>query len=387
MSELRNVKILLVPTKEQEKMLFTSAYYARKMYNQALEWNIDYYNSDGKCYSRFDLIKMLPEFKRANPEYLQVNNFILKEAVTNLREALNNMKKTGAGFPKFKNCKCRKSFGVRNDHRDGKNSHLKLKSNLTNIPSIGWIKSKHCHYLTRNLSDEQLLYTKFHNAHVVYDNKYWFLVVGIDVNLTPENNTDEVVGIDLGIKSTIYTSNGVSEPNINRSRQIEILKRRMKILQRRVSRKYELNKDGNKFIKTNNIRKLEYQIRILYRKLTSVRESNLHKILNKVVSKLPKRIVIEDLNVKGMMKNRCLSKAIAEQQFYRIRQLLTEKCVNYTIELRVVPRFFPSSKTCSRCGSIKRDLTLSDRTYTCSSCGLVIDRDYNAALNLKNYKF
>lgn len=371
------VRVLLVPTEYQRQQFFDSAYYSDRIYNEALQWNIDYYESDGKFYSRFDLLKMLPEFRQSNPEFTSVDNYALRASLTDLRVAFNNMRR-GSGFPKFKKYGMKNSFGVRGDN-------LKVFQNQVRVPSIGLVKCKHCHWLTRDKSDDELRLLKYHNPHIKFDGKYWFLSFGVDVALTPDETTDEVIGIDLGVKNTIYTSNGVSKLNINHTRQVINLERRKKRYQRRLSRKYELNKQGQKFIKTRNIKRLERQIRLIDRKLHYIRENYNQSIANEIIRQYPQRIMLEDLNIRGMMRNRHLSKAIQEQQFYRIRQLLTEKALNtQAIQVGILQRLYPSSKKCSRCGAIKRDLKLSDRIYVCDNCGLVIDRDYNASLNIRD---
>lgn len=373
------IKILLVPDKEQRQAFYDSAYYSDCMYNQALQWNIDYYESDGKFYSRYDLIKMLPAFKVENPEYATVDGYVLKEAVTNLRTAFNR-RKTGAGFPKFKKIGRNLSFGVRGDR-------LKVFQNVVQIPSIGKVKCKHCHWLTENQTDEQLSAIKYHNPHIKFDGKYWFLSFGVEVNLTKNETSDEVIGIDLGIKNTIYTSNGVSKPNINHTRKVINLVKRKKRLQRKVSRKYELNKNDRKYVKTKNIKKLERQIQLIERKLHYIRENYNQQITNEIIAQYPARIMLENLKVRNMMKNRHLARAIQEQQFYRIRQLLIEKAINsMSIQVGVVDWNYPSSKKCSRCGAMKKILKLSERIYVCDNCGLVIDRDYNASLNIRDCK-
>lgn len=377
--QLITVKILLVPDKQQRQAFYDSAYYSDRIYNEALQWNIDYYNQSGMFYSRYDLIRMLPEFKQNNPEYYSVDGYVLKEAVTNLRTAFNH-RKSGSGFPKFKKIGRKLSFGVRGDR-------LKVFRNQVQIPSIGKVKCKHCHWLTSNSSDEELLSMQYHNPHIKFDGKYWFLLFGVAVDLEPDVTTDEVIGIDLGIKNTIYTSNGISKDNINHTRKVINLERRKKRLQRKISRKYELNKDGKRYIKTKNIKRVEKQIRLIDRKLHNIRENYNQQITNEIIALHPARIMLEDLKVKNMMKNKHLARAIQEQQFYRIRQLLTEKALNsITTQIGVVNWFYPSSKKCSRCGSIKKDLKLSDRIYVCSNCGLVIDRDYNASLNIRDCK-
>lgn len=377
--EIRNVKLLLIPTKEQRQAFYDSAYYSDLMYNQALQWNIDFYKEEGKFYSRYDLINMLPDFKQDNPEFSSVDSYVLKDAVTNLRVAFSR-RKSGSGFPRFKKIGRTSSFGVRGDR-------LKVYQNIVQIPSIGKVRCKHCHWLTRTKSDDDLASIKYHNPHIKFDGKYWFLIFGVDVDIVSDTTTEEVVGIDLGIKNTIYTSNGVCELNINHTRKIINLSKRKKRLQRKVSRKYELNKDGKEYIKTKNIKKLERQVCLIDRKLHNIRENYIHTITNKIINQFPKRIMLEDLKVKNMMKNKHLSRAIQEQQFYRIRQLLIEKAKNtQAVEVGIIPTNFPSSKRCSRCGSIKKNLKLSDRIYVCGTCGLVIDRDYNASINIRDCK-
>ena len=374
---IRQVKILLVPTKEQRQKFYDYSYYADLMYNQAIDWNNELYASEGIFYSKFDLINMLPDFKKDNPEFALVDSFVLKTAVTDFRVALNKMK-SGAGYPRYKKIGKKLSFGTRNDR-------LKISTNSVQISSIGVVKCKHCHWLTKNKSDEQLEPMKWYNPRVKFDGKYWSLIVGVDVNITPDEVTEEVIGVDLGIKNTIYTSNGITKENINNTRKVKLLERRKKILQKRCSRKYELNRQGRKYIKTKNIKKLERRMRLIDRRLHNIRENYIQSIINEIVSQHPKRIMIEDLNVKGMMKNRHLSKSIQQQSFYRIRQLLIEKALNtMSTQIGVVDRFYPSSKKCSRCGSIKKNLKLSDRVYVCDKCGLVIDRDFNASINIRD---
>lgn len=375
--QLIRVRLLLIPSSKQRHAFYDSAYYSDRMYNEALQWNIDYYNESGMFYSRYDLLKMIPDFKLDNPEFNTVDNYVLRNAVTNLRKAFNRMKRN-SGFPKFKKIGRKLSFGVRGDR-------LKVFRNEVQIPSVGRVKCKHCHWLTENKSDDMLLAIKYHDPHIKFDGKYWFLTFGVEVDIIPDETTDEVIGIDLGIKNTVYTSNGISKGNINHERKVVNLQKRKRRLQRRLSRKYELNKDGRKFIKTRNIKKLEKRIRVIDRRLHNIREDYNHSITNEIIRQYPSRIMIEDLKVRNMMRNKHLARAIQEQQFYRIRQLLVEKARNtLAVQVGVIPWNYPSSKKCSRCGAIKNDLKLSDRVYVCNNCGLIIDRDFNASLNIRD---
>lgn len=192
------------------------------------------------------------------------------------------------------------------------------------------------------------------------------------------------MGIDLGIKELAICSDGTIYDNINKTVKTKKLEKRLRRLQRKVSRKYQNNKEGSTFVKTCNIIKLEKQIKLLQRRLSNIRKNHLHQTTSSIVKTKPRRIVIEDLNVSGMMKNRHLAKAIQKQGFYEFRRQLEYKTKNKGIELVIANRFFPSSKTCSYCGIINKDLKLSDRVFNCE-CGFSIDRDLNASINLANY--
>lgn len=224
------------------------------------------------------------------------------------------------------------------------------------------------------------------NPHIVFDGKYYYITFCIEIDIKPKQNTSEVIGIDLGIKSFAVCSNGITYKNINKTHTVKKLDKKLRRLQRQVGKKYFNNKIGNKFIKTHNIIKLEHKIKLIYRRIKNIRENYIHQITAYLVKTKPSRIVIEDLNIKGLMKNKHLSKAIMEQCFYKFISILKYKCEWNGIELIKADRFYPSSKLCSCCGYIKKELRLDDRTYKCNFCGLVMDRDVNASLNLANYK-
>ena len=220
-------------------------------------------------------------------------------------------------------------------------------------------------------------------AQVSYDGKYWYLSYSYkeEDKLVELSNYTDGVGIDLGIKTLATVSDGTQVPNINTFRRVRILNKRLKRLQRKVSRKYLINK-CNKYNKTKNIKKLEKQIKLIYRSLRNIRLNHIRKFVSKLVKQQPMYIALEDLNVKGMMKNKHLAKAIVNCGFYTIREHLIRKAKERHIAVRLVDRFYPSSKTCSHCGYYKKDLKLSERTFKCPNCQTQIDRDYNASLNL-----
>ena len=195
-----------------------------------------------------------------------------------------------------------------------------------------------------------------------------------------------VIGIDVGIKDLAICSNGMTFKNINKTKVVKKFEKRLRRLQRRVSCKYLKNKEGSKFVKTSNVIKIEKQIRLLHRKLANIRSNHNHQATNKIVKTKPSRVVMETLNIKGMMKNKHLSKAIAKQCLYEFKRQMQYKCEFNGIEFVEADIWYPSSKTCSECGHIKPKLSLSERTYICEECGCVIDRDYNASINLSRYE-
>ena len=227
--------------------------------------------------------------------------------------------------------------------------------------------------------------TQLLNPRITFDGKFWYLSFSYEIECLPKSTSDKIVGVDLGIRSLAVSSDGVVYPNINKTKRVRQLEKRKCHLQRKLSNKYEMNKDGNIYIKTNNIKKLERQIRLIDRTLSNIRDTYIHQVTYDLVKTKPNCIVIEDLNVSGMLKNKHLSKSIQKQCFYKFRQYLTYKCEFYGSNLVIADRFYPSSKICSCCGFKKKFLSLSQRTYTCNNCGASSDRDLNASINLRNY--
>lgn len=242
------------------------------------------------------------------------------------------------------------------------------------IEKVGWIQ----------ITEPIPMNVKYTNPRISFDHKYWYISVGIEQEFEQPVLSDEVIGIDLGIKELAVCSNGQIFTNINKSHVVRKIEKRLRRLQRQVSRKYQMNKEGNRFVKTCNMIKIEKQMQLLYRRLTNIRNNHIHQATNVIVKTKPCRVVMEDLHVSGMMKNRHLAKAMAGQKWYEFIRQMQYKCNKYGIQFIQVERFYPSSKTCSSCGTVKKELKLSDRIYTCA-CGLRLDRDMNAAINLANY--
>ena len=319
-------------------------------------------------------VKVLDEFKWID----NCGSKARKKSIVNAEMAYKRFFKGQSKFPRFKKKKNQdvKIYFPKNNTTDWTVERHKIK-----IPSLGFVELKEKGYIPTN--------AKVVSGTVSMKAGRYYVSVLCDV--VDYNDYSDVktegIGIDLGIKDLSIISN-IDEPfkNINKTDNVRKLKKKLKRLQRQVSRKYEMNKDGKKFIKTKNIIKLESQIRIIHQKLANIRLNYVHQITNILVKSKPEYITIEDLNVRGMMKNRHLSKAIAEQNFHEFRRQLTYKCLWNNVELRVVDRWFPSSKMCSECGNIDKDLKLSDREYVCKECGSILDRDKNASINLKNAK-
>ena len=372
-------KIRLYPTEYQESLFFQFAGTSRFAYNYALGYKIDTYKKDKTNPTQKQIRNALADLKHNDSNYEWLNTIpeaITKKAIEDLDSAYSSWlryasgkSKRKVGKPKFKKKgKCIVSFFQRTD-----NIHM-IDANHIKITGI-----------KDGVRIKESLPEKVANTRVKYDGKYWYLTYCVETNITTTNTTDEIIGVDLGIKETAIISDGTIYSNINKTRNIKQLEKRKKHLQRQISRKYEMNKQGNKFVKTNNIIKLERQIRLIDRTLSNIRHNYINNITKELVKTTPKTIVIEDLNVSGMMKNKHLSKAVQQQLFYEFRKQLDYKCKMYGIELVIADRFYPSSKTCSCCGNVKKDLKLKDRVYKCNNCGLEIDRDLNASINLSKY--
>ena len=225
---------------------------------------------------------------------------------------------------------------------------------------------------------------KYMNPRFTYDGLHWYVSVGIEVNDNTDISSNEGVGIDLGIKDLAVCSDKNKYQNINKTQRVKKLEKRKRRLQRSISRRYEKNKKGASYCKTSNIIKREKELLKITKRLTNIRQNYLHQTTSEIVKRKSSFICIEDLNVSGMMKNKHLSKAVQQQGFYEFRRQIEYKSAWNNIPVIIADRFFPSSKLCSCCGQIKKDLKLSDRIYKCK-CGNIIDRDYQAALNLKRY--
>lgn len=380
---IKSIKVRLNPNNKQLTKLFQYAGCDRFAYNWAISREQDNYKQGNKFLSDSELRKEFTQLKKQS-EYQwlnEVSNNVTKQAI---KDACNTYKRFFKGqckYPKFKSKKhSTPSFYQDNIKIQFTDTHVKVESfsmsKKQNKQKLNWIK----------LCEKGRIPTdcKYMNPRFTYDGLYWYVSVGIEVNDNTTLPSNEGIGIDLGIKDLAICSDGNTYKNINKTQTVKKLEKKKRRLQRSISRKYEENKKGASYCKTSNIIKSEKELLKLNHRLTNIRQNYLHQTSAKIVKREPSFICIEDLNVSGMMKNKHLSKAVQQQGFYEFRRQIEYKTMWNNIPVVIADRFFPSSKLCSCCGAVKKDLKLSDRIYKCE-CGNVIDRDYQAALNLKIY--
>ena len=381
---IKSVKVMLIPNNKQKTKLMQCFGVSRFAYNWTLEKQQENYKNGGKFISDNELRKEFTKLKKTKEyEWLnQYSNNIPKQAIKDACDSYKRFFKGYSKFPRFKSKKkSRPSFYVDNIKIKFSDTHVKLEkisnSKKKNKAKLNWIRLAEKGRVPINC--------KYSNPRVTFDGINFWISVGIEVEENIEMPTNNGIGIDLGIKDLAICSDGNTYKNINKTKEIKRLKKKKRRLQRSISRKYLNNKKGVSYIKTSNIIKLENQLLKLNHRLTNIRHNYLHETTFEIINRKPMFIALEDLNVKGMMKNKHLAKAIQEQCFYEFKRIISYKANWNNIKIIEVPRFYPSSKTCSECGSIKKNLKLSDREYVCLECGCVIDRDYNASVNLMKY--
>ena len=403
---MRSQKIRLKLTKEQERLAWWYSKVSRNFWNLLVDidkqnnkgefdeilskngnktYHSNFYDRDIYCLNSSDYLNLAKMVVADNYEkdaeswswYYQPNQFFIYSF---LSRELVKIRKQNKGRLNFRSVnKSQPNFNVRCDTFPSQKrlSRIYLKENgKLQIPTLGEVKYG-------SVRTDFDLSGKKQIAKVSFDGKYWYLSYTEDVNTQvvdlPEYT--DGVGIDLGIKTLATMSDGTIVPNIKTFRRVRILEKRLKRLQRKVSRKYRINQ-CNKYNKTKNIIKLERQIKLIHRSLRNIRINHIRQFVSRLVKKQPQYIAIEDLNVKGLLKNKYLAKDIMNCAFYMIREQLIRKARERHIAVRLVDRFYPSSKTCSHCGSYKKDLKLNERVYHCPNCQTAIDRDFNASLNI-----
>ena len=378
---LKSFKTEINPTEEQKARIRRTIGTCRYVYNFYLGHNKALHDNGekfmtGKSFSLWLNNEYIPD----NPDKTWISEVYSKAVKKSIEDgctAFTRFFKHQSDFPKFK--KKGKSdvkmYFVRNNPKDCQCERHRLK-----IPTLGWVRIKEKGYIPTTRDGYMI---RSVTVSVKAGRFYVSVLVEIpDINI--DNNSNEGIGIDLGLKDFAIVSNGKTYRNINKSAGLKKLEKQLIREQRSLSRKYENLKKGESTQRAN-IQKQKLKVQKLHHKMDNIRTDYINKTIAEIVKTKPSYITIEDLNVKGMMKNRCLSKAVASQKFYEFRTRLKAKCDENGIELRVADRFYPSSKTCHHCGSVRKNLKLSDRIYRCE-CGYVADRDLNAALNLKDAK-
>ena len=381
---IESIKVRLLPNNKQLTKLFQYASCTRFAYNWALAREQENYKEGNKFLQDGELRKEFTQLKKQEDyKWLtKISNNVTKQAI---KDACNSYKRFFKGqskYPKFKSKKRSKpSFYQDGGKIQFTGTHVKVEgftmSHRKNKQKLNWIKLCEKGRIPTNC--------KYMNPRITYDGLHWWVSVSVEV----DNNTNsppisEGIGIDLGLKDLAVCSDGNTYKNINKTNKVKKIEKRKRRLQRSISRKYNMNKRGESYKKTSNIIKREKELLKVIKRLTNIRRNHLHQTPSEIVKRKPSFICIEDLNVSGMMKNKHLSKAIQQQGFYEFRRQIEYKSAWNNIPVIIADRFFPSSRLCSCCGEVKKDLKLSDRIYKCD-CGNIIDRDFQASLNLKQY--
>ena len=374
---------MLIPNNVQQTKLFQYAGASRFAYNWALAREKENYEKGGRFIPDTELRKEFTRLRNSD-EYawlLNVSNNVTKQAIKDACSAYKNFFKGLQRYPRFKaKKKSMPKFYQDNIKIQFRDTHVKFEgfsfSRKANKQKLNWVK----------LAEHGRIPTdaKYRNPRVSFDGLNWWISVCVEFPDCRDRSNHDGIGIDLGIKDLAICSDGNTYKNINKSQTVKKLEKCKRRLQRSVSRKYEHNKKGGSYCKTNNIVKKEKLLLKVNHRLANIRKDYLNQTTSEIVNRKPRFICIEDLNVSGMIKNRHLSKAVQNQGFFEFRKQLEYKCNDRGIQLIVADRFYPSSKRCSCCGKIKKDLRLSDRTYKCE-CGNVIDRDFQASINFKAY--
>lgn len=422
---IKSVRIRLLPNNKQKTKLFQFAGASRFAYNWALDKQMENFREGKKLQSDYDLRKEFTVLRNSGekPWLLDISNNVTKQAIKDLCIAYKNFfgkqKQLGYvkyspkklahlaridkkptvydmnGHPKFRS---RKNGDFRFYQDNVKiqftNTHVKLESiagsKKKNRQRLNWIRLAEKGRIPVGM--------KYTQPRITFDGENWWLGIGFVIKYKlkpmrglkfvrkePKHPYTEGVGIDLGLKDLAIVSDNTKVKNINKSLTVKRLKKTRRRLQRQVSRKYQMNKKGESYCKTSTLIKSEKRLLRINHRLAAIRANHVHQATRIIVNRKPRFICLEDLNVQGMMKNKHLSEKVQEQNFYEFRRQIEYKAHWAKVAVVVADRWYPSSKTCVKCGYIKKDLKLADRTYVCPHCGNVIDRDFQAALNLKRY--
>lgn len=380
---IKGYKIRIYPTKEQKQMIWSHINGCRFVWNYLIEQQKKAYEENKQYLSSYDMINIITKLKQIE-EYSWIKNIpsgSLQKVCFNVNFAYQMFfKKVIPRTPTFKSKKNAKmSYPIRDDKRK-----LWFDENFVHVSLVGKIKYKTDLYIPLGMDK------KFSCAQIVFRNNKYFICFCINCENQAIELSNLSMGIDLGIKETAVVSYGCNKfvyHNINKSKQMQNYKKKEKYYQRVLSRKYRKSYSVNGcYKKTNNINKTQEKINKIRNRIHNIRMNYIHQMTHSLIMLLPETVVMEDLSVRTLMKNKQIADKIRSQMFYTVINTMKYKCEHNNINFVLADRYFPSSKTCSSCGSIKRNLKLNDRIFICNECGLTIDRDYNAAINLSKYK-
>jgi len=384
----KSYKTEIKPTPEQRQLINRTIGVCRYVYNFYVGRNKEFYEQGENFVSGMNFSKWLNnEYLPDNPDKAWIKEVYaksVKQSIMNAERAYKRFFSKQSKFPKFKKKSKSdvKMYFVKNDAK----MIIECERHRIKIPTLGWVQLKERGYIPTDKIIKSGTISK-------KADRYYVSVLLEVPDIMPESNEkSDGIGIDLGLKDFAVISDGAVKKNINKTSKVKKIEKKLKREQRKLSRKYESLKQRNKNNKElkgeatrQNIQKQVIKVQKLHQRLNNIRIDYINKIVSDLAKTKPSYVTIEDLNVSGMMKNKHLAKSVAQQKFYEFRVKLEHKCRQSGIELRVVDRFYPSSKLCHECGKVKPDLKLSDRKYICE-CGYEADRDYNASLNLRDAK-
>jgi putative transposase len=407
---IKGYRVMLLPNNKQRTKLFETANCARYAYNWTVAEQMKHLEETGEYYADGVLRKKFTEHKKENPWLYGISNNATKQAVKDATQAfwdfVSEKKKPGykpfskkkiarskrLGFelkrydmshhPKYKKKgKSKVSFYADTDKIDFTDTHVQLEKIADgckkNRAKANWVRLAETGRIPVG--------KKYINPRVTYDGENWWVSVGVEQESIESIPTNKGLGVDVGVKDLAVCSDTAVYENINKTKEVRRLEKKKRRLQRSVSRKYEKNKKEERYCKTSNIIKSEAKLLRIHHRLSGVRLDHVHQATTKIINQKPRFVAVEDLNVRGMMSNKHLSKVIQNQELAEFSRQIQYKAAWNNVSTVLADRYFPSSKMCIMCGYIKKDLKLRDRTYVCPECGNVIDRDYQAALNLYEY--
>lgn len=407
---IKGYRVMLLPNNKQRTKLFETANCARYAYNWTVATQMKTLTETGEYLKEGIIRQKFTEHKRENAWLYDISNNATKQAIRDASDAfwrfvgekkepgykpfnkkqIARAKRLGHELkrydmqhhPKFKKKgKAKVSFYADPCKIDFTETHVQLEKiadgRKKNRAKANWVRLAEHGRIPVGV--------KYINPRITFDGINWWVSVGVEQADWETIPHSDGIGIDVGVKELAVCSDAVVYENISKTKTVRCLEKKKRRLQRSASRKYQYNKEGDSYCKTSNLIKSEAKLLKINHRLSSIRLNHMHQATTEIINQKPRFVAIEDLNVRGMMSNRHLSKAIQEQGLAEFSRQIQYKAAWNNVATVLVDRYFPSSKTCIECGCIKKDLKLSDRTYICAECGNVIDRDYQAALNLYEY--